>query len=148
VRPYAVELEEILVNVVSASDRSPGSAPPDRPRGYLAAVLGALGGMWLGGLLTYLTAIQMEGDPSAGMANLGLAMLVIALVIIGAIVGGGIGCAGALRWRGHPGAIRTALILVPIQVVAVLIPPFGLLVFASPIFARYLALRWLGRTRR
>jgi hypothetical protein len=95
-------------------------------------MLGDLGGMEVGGVVAFFLAKWFEVDPNWGQGNLDRGLLVIALVFIGAVVGG-LGCAGALHGRGHPGAVRTAIILVFLQVAAIPVPAssFGFSVAVS-----------------
>lgn len=137
------------------------SVQPGRPthhRGYAAATLGNLIGMVATGYPAYRLIqafppdLGIRADSNAGLADLAFALFAILLVYgliiaVATIVGGVIGTVIALRVRKLPGSGRTAWLLMGMQLLVALLVAFGaplaLLMVATPLLARHIALRWL-----
>ena len=120
--------------------------PRPSGQGYAAALGGHLLGIVLGGGAGLLLALNIEGDPNAGMANLGLALLAAAIVVAMALVGASLGCYVVLRWRRYDGAGRTGwwtlgLFLASVLLALVFAPIFFVGLIWSPLLARKLVLR-------
>ena len=104
-------------------------------------------GAFAGGIGAALAVVALvEPHVERGTADTGLLSLVFLLVLVlagagGLAAGSGFGAYWALRWRGHPGAGSTGTLVALAGAVVALRPEVLIVAPATPIVARYFALR-------
>lgn len=115
--------------------------------GYAFTAGGSLVGALIGGAIGFLFTGRLEGDPSAGLANLGLIVAGILMIFLLGLLGSAVGSYLALRLGREPAAGVTAVVmlttLLPIGWRLRTIEGLGLLalVLVGSLLSRLLAVR-------
>lgn len=90
-------------------------------RGYLAAVLGSLGGAAAGGVTAGGLAAVLVSCEGSGLECLGVVVIIFAVAILAAFAGAVAGAYAGLRLRGYERAARTAGLLAALSLPALVV---------------------------